>query len=174
VAEQGWTCHNRASTGGTDCVNVFFFYSWSRVWLHLVHELLVALHYQPRIIDEYGTVGGMRIARGNKWSHKICPIATLSTTDRTWPDLGSNLGFRSRKPAANCLSYGTTYKMPLPATHSACFVQNSVNASPVNTDYGKDVWKNHTLGWYVEDMERDLGCIFNSSLESKSAIPFSV
>jgi hypothetical protein len=36
-----------------------------------------------------------------------CRSATLSTTNPTWPDLGSNSGRRSGKPATNRLSYGT-------------------------------------------------------------------
>jgi hypothetical protein len=36
-----------------------------------------------------------------------CPNATLSTTNPTWPDLGSNQGRRGGKPATNRLSYGT-------------------------------------------------------------------
>jgi hypothetical protein len=34
------------------------------------------------------------------------PSATLSTTNPTWPDPGSNPGRRSRKPATHRLSYG--------------------------------------------------------------------
>jgi hypothetical protein len=44
-----------------------------------------------------------------KYSDKTCPSATLSTTNPTWTDLGSNPGRRSGKPAANRLSYGTAY-----------------------------------------------------------------
>jgi hypothetical protein len=42
-----------------------------------------------------------------KYSEKTCPIPTLSITNATWPDLGSNPGRRGGKPAANRLSYGT-------------------------------------------------------------------
>jgi hypothetical protein len=35
------------------------------------------------------------------------PQSTLSTTNPTWPDLGSNPGRRGGKPATNRLSYGT-------------------------------------------------------------------
>jgi hypothetical protein len=38
---------------------------------------------------------------------KTCPSATLSTTNPTWTDLGSNRGLRSGRPAANRLSHGT-------------------------------------------------------------------
>jgi hypothetical protein len=41
-----------------------------------------------------------------KYSEKTCPSATLSTTNPTWPDLGSNPDRRGGKPATNRLSYG--------------------------------------------------------------------
>jgi hypothetical protein len=41
-----------------------------------------------------------------KYSEKTCPSATLSTTNPTWPDPGSNTGRRGGKPATNHLSYG--------------------------------------------------------------------
>jgi hypothetical protein len=47
-----------------------------------------------------------------KHSEKTCSSATLSTTNPTWPDLGSNPGRRSGKPATNRLSYGTAESDP--------------------------------------------------------------
>jgi hypothetical protein len=41
---------------------------------------------------------------------KTCPSATLSTTNPTWIELGSNPGLRGGRPAANLLSHGTAYK----------------------------------------------------------------
>jgi hypothetical protein len=41
-----------------------------------------------------------------KYSEKTCPTATLSTTNPTWPDPGSNPGRRGWKPTTNRLSYG--------------------------------------------------------------------
>jgi hypothetical protein len=41
-----------------------------------------------------------------KYSEKTCPSATLSTTNPTWPDPGSNPGRRGGKPTTNRLSYG--------------------------------------------------------------------
>jgi hypothetical protein len=38
-----------------------------------------------------------------------CPNATLSTTNLTWTDLGSNPGLRGERPATNRLSHGTAY-----------------------------------------------------------------
>jgi hypothetical protein len=40
-----------------------------------------------------------------KYSEKTCASVTLSTTNPTWPGLGSNTGLRSGKPATNRLSY---------------------------------------------------------------------
>jgi hypothetical protein len=48
-----------------------------------------------------------------KYSEKTCPSATLSITNPTWPDPGSNPGRRVGKPATNRLSYG--------AACSSCF-----------------------------------------------------
>jgi hypothetical protein len=69
----------------------------------------VGILYQTRMIDDdYGAVRGMRIGRGNRSTRrKPCPSATSSTTNPTWPDLGSNPGRRGGKPATNRLSYGT-------------------------------------------------------------------
>jgi hypothetical protein len=44
-----------------------------------------------------------------KYSEKTCSSATLSTTDSTWLDLGSNPDRRGGKRATNRLSYGTVY-----------------------------------------------------------------
>jgi hypothetical protein len=38
---------------------------------------------------------------------KTSPSATLSTTNPTWTDPGSNPGLRNEKPATNRLSHGT-------------------------------------------------------------------
>jgi hypothetical protein len=46
--------------------------------------------------------------RKQKYSEKICPSATLSTTNPTWHDKGSSPGHQCGKPAINRLSYGTT------------------------------------------------------------------
>jgi hypothetical protein len=47
------------------------------------------------------------LAGGIEVLERTCPIATLSTTDPTWPDLGSNPGHRGGKPVTNRLSYDT-------------------------------------------------------------------
>jgi hypothetical protein len=70
-----------------------------------------ALLYQPLMMDDdgCGAVGGMT-GRGN-WStrRKTCHSAALSTTNPAWPDPNSNPDRRSRKPATNGLSYGTSH-----------------------------------------------------------------
>jgi hypothetical protein len=38
---------------------------------------------------------------------KPCPSASLSTTNPTWTDPGSNPGLRGERPASNRLSHGT-------------------------------------------------------------------
>jgi hypothetical protein len=66
--------------------------------------------YQPQVIGDgdCGEIGGMKIGRHGKpkYSEKTCPSATLSTTNPTWLDPGSNPGRRGGKPATNRLSYG--------------------------------------------------------------------
>jgi hypothetical protein len=49
-------------------------------------------------------IGENRSTRG-----KSCPSATLSTTNPTWADPGSNPSLRSERPAINRLSHGTAY-----------------------------------------------------------------
>jgi hypothetical protein len=44
----------------------------------------------------------------SKYSEKTCPSATLSTTNPTWTELGSNPGRRNGNPVDNRLSYSTT------------------------------------------------------------------
>jgi hypothetical protein len=54
-----------------------------------------------------GEFGWMKIGMGKpKYSEKTYPSATLSTTNPTWPDPGSNPSRRGGKPATNRLSYG--------------------------------------------------------------------
>jgi hypothetical protein len=42
-----------------------------------------------------------------KYSGKTCPSATLSKTNPTWTDPGSNPALRGGRPATNRLSHGT-------------------------------------------------------------------
>jgi hypothetical protein len=54
---------------------------------------------------------------------KTCPNATLSTTNLTWTDLGSNPGLRGESPATNRVSHGTALKNLLQLKAS----ENNVN-----------------------------------------------
>jgi hypothetical protein len=50
----------------------------------------------------------MKLTRENRSTlGKICPSATLSTTNPIWTDPESNPGLRGGGPAANRLSHGT-------------------------------------------------------------------
>jgi hypothetical protein len=57
---------------------------------------------------------------------KTCPSTTLSTTNYTWNDPGSNPGLTSERPATNGLSHGTApirHKiMALTHTHSQVYI----------------------------------------------------
>jgi hypothetical protein len=53
--------------------------------------------------------------RGENRSTKTCPSATLSTTNPTWTEPGSNPGLRGGRPAVNRLSHGTALRLGLPS-----------------------------------------------------------
>jgi hypothetical protein len=42
-----------------------------------------------------------------KFTGETCPSATLSITNPTWTDPGSNPGLRGERPTTNRLSHGT-------------------------------------------------------------------
>jgi hypothetical protein len=56
---------------------------------------------------------------------ETCPSATLSTTNPTGTDPGSNLGLRSEMPATNCLSHGTV--RPILFVRHKCSGQKAVS-----------------------------------------------
>jgi hypothetical protein len=68
-----------------------FSFVWWREKFHMVHRPLIRLLYRARMIDEYGTIGGLRIVRGNRSTRRIpapvplCPsqIPHDFTWDRT-------------------------------------------------------------------------------------------
>jgi hypothetical protein len=53
---------------------------------------------------------------------KICPSATLSTTNPTWTDLGSKLGLRVGRPATYRLSHGCFPVMYMPAVYIYIYI----------------------------------------------------
>jgi hypothetical protein len=69
-----------------------------------------------------------------KYSEKTCPSATLSTTNPTWPELGSNPGRRGGKPATNRLSYGTALALCYMYKYNCRFhIWEPVFSTSVNT-----------------------------------------
>jgi hypothetical protein len=59
---------------------------------------------------------------------KTCPSATLSTTNPTWTDPGSNPGLRDEIPATNRLSHGA-------ALFAGVKVQSSISYDVQNSTY---------------------------------------
>jgi hypothetical protein len=53
------------------------------------------------------------IGENRRTRRKTCPSATLSTTNPTWTEPGSNPGLRGGRPAANRLSDGTPLTLDL-------------------------------------------------------------
>jgi hypothetical protein len=72
----------------------------------------VGLLFIPLVIYEHGDPWWNDIDRGNRRTQrKICPSATLSTTDPTWIDMGVNLGFWGERPAITCLNHGMVNRL---------------------------------------------------------------
>jgi hypothetical protein len=88
---------------------VVIFFSWGGVWLSPLGTSATNWPIVPAPDDGWWVWS----SRWNenwqgrlKYSEKTCPSATLSTTNPTWPDSGSNPGRRNGNPATNRLSYG--------------------------------------------------------------------
>ena len=60
--------------------------------------------------------------------------ATLSTTNPTWIDPGSNMGFRGEKPATNRLSHGTALQLGITSYLRPSYAQHSSQTS-INKRY---------------------------------------
>jgi hypothetical protein len=87
---------------------------------------------------EWNWQGKTDVTRG-----KTCPNATLSTTNPTWNDPGSNPGLRGERPATKRLSHGTamapvrsmssgTWNLTLPLLSSFWRYLLSLKVFPVN------------------------------------------
>jgi hypothetical protein len=74
-----------------------------------------------------------------KYSAKTCPSAVLSTTNSTWPDLGSNLGRRGGKPPTNGLSY-----MARPLTIPKLLIFQKVSKCSL----GSEIYITHLPGYW--------------------------
>jgi hypothetical protein len=83
-----------------------------------------------------------------KYSEKTFPSATLSTTNPTWPDLGSNRGSRGGKPVTNRLSCGTWC-----TTTKQCFVYYLKTLLVANLYSGE--WYDSLMNWKEAVTNRD-------------------
>jgi hypothetical protein len=67
------------------------------------------------MINEYGTVDGMRIGRSkwSTWKKKTCPGANLSATNSAWGDPNSKSGCRCGKSVNARAIYATACDNPV-------------------------------------------------------------
>jgi hypothetical protein len=63
---------------------------------------------------------------------KTCPSATLSTTNPTWTDPGSNPGLHGGRPAANRLSHGTALYTALQIIPTKNFCKEEISFKETN------------------------------------------
>jgi hypothetical protein len=91
------------------CFFFFSFLEWGEA-VYLVRRPLIGLLYQPRMIDDDRRWNKSWQGKPKYWE-KTYPSATLSTTNPTRPDLGSNPGHFGGKSAINRLSYGTAMEV---------------------------------------------------------------
>jgi hypothetical protein len=110
-------------TACSKCPAVAAFYWQLLRVLILVWEVVVAVHVHWVILCLWNVApsrhivhppGDVWVWRGNdtdrenrRTLRKICPSATLSTTNPTWNDLGMNPGLHGERLTSNCLSHGT-------------------------------------------------------------------
>jgi hypothetical protein len=118
---------------------------------------------------EWSWQGENRSIRG-----KSCPSATLSTTNPTWTDLGSNPGLRGERSATNCLSHGTAYP-GISLEWLSKTTGNSVRVAGVSAD-NRSVKTNKTTSYinfldvhiltiiYIRYNSKFLFCAFYDSL----------
>jgi hypothetical protein len=80
-------------------------------WVHLVLRPQLAYYSNPRYRWWWLWSNWCnKIGRGNRSTRRnSTPVATMSATNPTWPDPGSNAVRRGGKPATNRLSCGTAY-----------------------------------------------------------------
>jgi hypothetical protein len=131
---------------------VVFFLEVGRDWVQLVRRPLVVL---PALDDTWWVWSSRwnKDLQGKpKYSEKTCPSAALSTTNPTWPELGSNPGRRGRKPMTNRLSYGTAN------TDSKLGTQSSDSIDDVTVCVTKFLWR---IPVPIADEAKDhVGCNF--------------
>jgi hypothetical protein len=120
LSHQSRQCHSNKNDSWLPCLcclqdryfNVFCFVfnshcgGWSPNWVHSARRPFTGLVYLPRVIVRMENSVEWRLTGETEVLGENLPRATLSTTNPTWPDLGSNPGRRGGKPATNRLSYG--------------------------------------------------------------------
>jgi hypothetical protein len=82
---------------------------WGPIWVHSARRRLIVLLYLLRVTVRMEYLVEWSWQGKPMYLGKTCPNATLSTTNPTWSDQGSNPGNPGRrggKPAANRLSCG--------------------------------------------------------------------
>jgi hypothetical protein len=94
--------------------------------------VLTLAYYAFRRRYEFGERRWNDILTGEnrRTRRKICPSATLSTTNPTWIDLGANPVFRGDRPATNDLSHGTAHYVSLSLTNRKSSVHLRALYSP--------------------------------------------
>jgi hypothetical protein len=75
----------------------------SQPWGLLYNSMLKMMRF---FFPKWSTGGLKLIGENRNTRRKICPTATLSTTNPTWTDPGSNPGLRGERPVTNRLSHG--------------------------------------------------------------------
>jgi hypothetical protein len=104
-------CDRMVSTVSSFCGTLAYSGGWSSNWVHSAPRPFTVLLCLPRVIVRMENFRWNEDWQGKrKYSEKTCPSATLSTTNPTWPDPGSNAGRRGGKPATNRFSYGAALR----------------------------------------------------------------
>jgi hypothetical protein len=79
----------------------------------LFNDAVNCWDYMALVVDKWNiwSTAGMILTQEN-WNsqRETCPITTLSTTNPTRTDLGSNLGLQGKRPTTNCFSQGTLFQ----------------------------------------------------------------
>jgi hypothetical protein len=80
-----------------------------------------------------------------KYPEKNCPNATLSTTNPTQSELGTNTGRSDEKAATNRLSYGTAFEVPYSNSSKPSSFNLNVTKLMVNLHKDLHAFLNGTL-----------------------------
>jgi hypothetical protein len=88
----------------------------------------------------------MKLTWENRSSRrKTCLSATLSTTNPTWTDPGSNPGLRGGRPTTNRLNHGSAKFMSLRVTHKS-HARVTLTSWKFDFLFLKSKWRNASIG----------------------------